>query len=113
MQDKIRSATLGSIDEITKTLLDLAKAGDVSAANLLLSRTAAPVKAVAPPIEIDLTSDNPAEQVAQITRAMAAGEVPVDSGKVLIDAIGIRLQLETINVIEERLAALEQKGARR
>lgn len=69
---------------INKALLE----GDMTAASLVMSRVAAPLRARAERVEFDFDPDAPvAEQAKQIMVAVSEGRVDPDTGKMLLDML--------------------------
>ena len=91
-------------------MIELAKAGDMSATQFLANRLAPAPKAVAPVIEIDVDGDlSAAERVRAIVGAAMEGRISPDQAKTLVDVIATETQLTQLGEIEGRLLALEAK----
>lgn len=107
---KLREAAAPEWDGIIRTVIELAKAGDMSAAQFLANRLAPAPKAVAPVIEIDVDGDlSAAERVRAIVGAAMEGRISPDQAKTLVDVIATETQLTQLGEIEGRLSALESK----
>ncbi len=97
--------------EIAQTVIDQAKAGDLTAARLVLDRLAPPAKER--PVFLDLPDTGTAQGVSHaqqaILQAVAAGELLPGEGATLAGIIeGRRKALET-QELEARISALEAK----
>lgn len=100
--------------EIARVVTDAAKEGDLQAASLVLSRIAPALRPEAQPIQFAFDPEaSTAKQVEAILAAMASGEVPVDLGKQLIDAVKALADVRAVEDLEGRIAALEDKETRR
>jgi len=100
--------------EITEAVVAAAKAGDLSAARMVLDRLAPPAKER--PIALVLPDTNTAEGVSaaqqSILQAVAAGDLLPGEGTALAGiAEGRRKALETLE-LERRIAALEERHDR-
>jgi len=97
--------------EITEAVITAAKAGDLTAARMVLDRLAPPAKER--PVSLDLPATDTTEGIAQaqgaILAAVAAGELLPGEGTALAGIVeGHRRALET-QELEQRIAALEEK----
>lgn len=96
--------------EIARVVIDAAKAGDMTAANMVLQRLSPPLRARAEKVTFELSPDAPlTEQAQQIMTAVAAGDIDPETGKLLIDAISAFAGLKQVDDLEQRLLALEGK----
>ena len=97
--------------EITETIIDAAKGGDLAAARLVLERLAPPMRER--PISVDLPSTDSADGIAAaqgvILQAVATGELLPGEGETLAGIVETRRKaLETLE-LEARITALEGK----
>lgn len=97
--------------EITAAVITAAKAGDLTAARMVLDRLAPPAKER--PVRLDLPDTGTAQGVSDaqhaILQAVAAGELLPGEGATLAGIVeGRRKALET-QELEARIAALETK----
>jgi hypothetical protein len=102
------------VPEILKKLLDLAKAGDVAAAKLILERVVPPVRAKDIPGCIPMIGATLAQRAQSITIAAAEGEVSTAVAEAAMGLLqGQARLIETTEVLErlEKLEAL-QAGAK-
>lgn len=101
----------GEADTITRTCIEAAKGGDMTAIRLVLERLLPPAKER--PLKLDLpevqTAEGVAEAQAAILRAVAAGEIlPGEAASLTGIVESRRRAIETAD-LENRIAALEQK----
>lgn len=98
--------------EITETVIAQARAGDLTAARMILDRLAPPARER--PVSIDLPETDSAEGInaasLALLQAAAAGEITPGEGATLAGIVeGRRKALETLE-LERRIAALEEKN---
>jgi hypothetical protein len=99
----------GEASDVLRAMVDRAKAGDVSAATLILSRVwparkGRPVELVFPPLHraADLVA-----ALAAVAEAMARGELSPDEAHLVADVLEVqRRSIETAD-LEQRLVVLE------
>jgi hypothetical protein len=98
-------------EEITQTVIDAAKSGDLTAARLVLERLAPPAKER--PISIELPSIQGSEGIAAaqeaILQAVAAGEILPGEASTLAAIVENRRKAIETEELEKRIAALEAK----
>lgn len=95
---------------IVRKLAELAKEGDVPAANALLDRIWPKLRTVAPCVEIPLPGDGAlAAKAGAIVDAVTRGHLAPDIGSELINALGAIARLRELDELEQRLRALEAK----
>ncbi|UYG01768.1 DUF5681 domain-containing protein [Halomonas sp. LR3S48] len=108
--DELRSLLEGDAQEVAKKVLEAAKTGDMQACRLVLERLVPAVKPAQQPVEFDLDVDAPlADQARQILAAVAAGDLPADQAKALLDALAGVVRVVELDEVSRRLAALEEK----
>jgi hypothetical protein len=96
---------------VARVITEAALAGDMTAAQILLSRCAPPIKAQAERVEFDLSPDAPlAEQAQQILSAIAAGKVDPDTGRTLIASLHAVADIRATEELENRIIILEAKS---
>lgn len=98
--------------EITEAVIEQARAGDLTAARMILDRLAPPARER--PVTIDLPDAETAEGInaasLAVLQAAAAGEITPGEGATLAGIVeGRRKALETLE-LERRIAALEAKN---
>jgi ribosomal protein S20 len=95
---------------IARTVIEAAKAGDMSAASLVLQRLSPPLRAAAEKVVFDLDQTLPlTEQAKQIMTAVSQGCIDPDTGAMLIACLDRVGNLKAVEELEARLAALENK----
>lgn len=97
--------------EIARVVIEAAKGGDMTAANMVLQRLSPPLRSRAEKVTFELDADKPlSEQAQQVLTAVAAGDIDPETGKLLIDAIGAFAGIKQVDDLEARLAALEGRA---
>lgn len=103
----LRKSIVNEMPEIVKTLVDLAKNGDVQAAKVLLDRVCPPLRPQALPIEVEMGDTLP-NTGGNILSAILSGDIPPDIGSILIKALTDQGKLIELQEIAERLKRLEK-----
>lgn len=99
----------GETERLTRKAVELALEGDVTALRLCLERIAPALKSVAPPVSVSLTNPGSlAETAKNFLQAAAGGELPPDLAAQLISAVSVIARVEEIEIMKERLEALER-----
>lgn len=106
---KLRAAVGQDFDEIVQAVIKAAKAGDMSAASLLLARVAPAVKPVQEPVAVSLAGETLTEKAGAILDAVSRGELPISDAKQLLDGIGAVAKITEIDELVRRVEALEKK----
>ena len=105
---KLTEAFCADAKAIVRKVVEAALAGDMQAANIVISRLQPPLKARAETVEFDLdTTKSLTEQAAQVLNAVAAGQVDPDTGQQIINSITAFAGLKQIDELEGRLSTLE------
>ena len=105
---ELRELIRPHVPELVEKALDMARAGDPAALRLLLDRALPPLKPSAEPVAVPLDPSAPLpEQGAAILQAVAAGTVPPDVGKALLEALAAQGRLLELHELARRVAALE------
>ena len=104
----LRKSIANDLPEIIKTLVNLAKGGDVQAAKVLLDRCCPALKPQAMPICLPVNGTL-AEQGNEIIRATMGGQMPPDIGSQLITALSNQGKLIELQEITERLQHIEKQ----
>ncbi len=102
----LRKAISDSMPEIIQMLIDSALAGDISAANSLLSRCVPMLKAEAQPITLPVV-DGLAAQGGVIIRSIMSGKTAPDVGAALITALASQSKIVEIDDLIKRIEVLE------
>lgn len=105
---KITRALLDDAPAIARVVIDAALAGDLQAASMVLSRCAPALRPEAQPVKFDFDpSASTVQQIESVLGAVANGDVPVDLGKQLIDAIKALADVRAIDELLPRVITLE------
>lgn len=95
-------------DELIELAIAGARAGDMTALAMLLTRAIAPVRPEAAPVAFARPAGASASDWARsVLAAVADGQLAPDTGKHLIDAIAAVANITALDEIEKRLTALE------
>jgi len=103
----LRKSIADEMPDILKTLVNLAKEGDVQAAKVLLDRICPPLKPQALPIALPVNGEL-SEQGGEIIKATLAGHIPPDIGSQLITALENQAKLIETSDLIKRIEILEQ-----
>lgn len=96
--------------EIATSVIEAAKAGDMQAASLVLSRIEPPLRSRPERVQFDLDANAPlTEQARQVLTAIAGGQLSPETGRVVIDSIGAFAKLREADEFELRLRELEER----
>ena len=105
---KVTAALLDDAQHIAGVVVAAAKAGDLQAAGLVLSRVMPTLASQAEKVQFDLDPSAPlGKQVEQVLAAMKDGEIAPDNAKRIIETIESLGAIREMDDIEERLAELE------
>ena len=97
---------------VARVVMDAALGGCMTAANLVLSRLAPPLRARSEKVEFELTPDAPlTTQAQQILTAISVGNIDPETGQLLINCISSFASLKATDELEHRLSALEGRQA--
>jgi|SRR5690554_7659015 len=106
---RLREAINQDADEIVKALITEAKAGDVSAAKILLDRICPALKNEAQAVDLpELSAGSLTERATAALDAVAAGELAPDVAAQLIQSVGTLARVVEIDELEQRLTAIEK-----
>lgn len=105
---KLRQRVLADFDEIVEALMSQAKAGDVAAASLLLSRTCPPLRASPEPVKFSLAPGDLTEKAEGILGETSAGTLTVDDGAKLITSLAGIAKVREIDELAKRLDNIEE-----
>lgn len=103
----LRKSIAEDMPEIIKTLVELAKGGDVAAAKVLIDRICPPLKPQALPVNIETGATLP-ETGGNVVTATLSGAVPPDIGSMLIRALAEQGKLIELQEMTDRLTRLEK-----
>lgn len=105
---EIRARLEAGADDVTAVVLEAAKNGDMQAARLILERIVPTVKSVAEPVQFDLDNSDLPASARSILSAVAAGDLPPDQGKALIDSVVSMARVIEVAALEQQLAELRE-----
>ncbi|WP_429108591.1 DUF5681 domain-containing protein [Aeromonas media] len=115
--NKTTSMIRAACPEILEAVIEQAKAGDLQAAALILSRGIPTLKASHEPVQILTTSQlefmSPSQRADAINNAALTGRVSADVAANLLDGITKGCAILESTDLAERVTELEQKAAQR
>jgi hypothetical protein len=107
---KLRALIAQHLPEIIEQLTEKARAGDIQAARLLLERVVPPVKAMDPPVHIDMArSHGLTERGETVLNAMADGLLTPGQAGTLLGGLGSMARIKEIDELTIRIEALEKR----
>lgn len=96
--------------EIAQKVVEAAKAGDITAANIVLQRLSPPLRPRSERVKFELDATAPLyAQGQQIMKAVAASELDPETGKLLIECLNSFAGLRQVDDLAARLDRLEGK----
>lgn len=109
-RDKVAQALNDQGPEVARVVVESALNGDMTAAGLVLSRIAPPLRAKPDLVQFQLNSDLPlAEQARQIMQAVADAKLDADTARILIGCLNSVANIEAVEDFERRLQVVEGK----
>lgn len=103
----LRARLAEGAEAVTKKVLAAAKKGDMQACRLILERLVPALKPITEPVHFELDDTDLITSARSIMRAIAAGALPSEQGKVLLDAVlGMSRVIEVVD-LDRRLRAIE------
>ncbi len=102
----LRKSIVADMPEIIKTLVNLAKSGDVQAAKVLLDRICPPLKPQALSINLPV-NESLAKQGGEIIKATMAGTIPPDIASQLISVLAAQSKIIEVEELTKRIEVLE------
>lgn len=101
-------AIVDEVQEVLDVVIKRAKAGDMTAAGLLMARVIPTLRPRAERVEFALdTRGSLLSQAEQVLQAIANGELEPDVGKSLLDSLGSFATLKQVDELALRIGALE------
>jgi hypothetical protein len=106
----LRATLAADLPAIVRKLVEAAKAGDVSAASLILSRCMAPLRPSREPVEVEGINANASatETARGLIAAALRGELPSDAAAELVAALGAVAKVREVDELAARIDALER-----
>jgi len=110
-RNALRDALGADLPAIVRKLVEAAKAGDVAAASLILSRCLPPLRPSRELVEVPgVPAGASATEIAQaLVTAATRGELPSDAAAELVAALGAVARLREVDELAARLSALEEE----
>lgn len=105
---RLRAGLDQHLPDILTALVEAAKAGDVTAARVILDRVLPSLKPNEQPIVLDLAGDTLTNQGRAVLSAVAAGVLAPAQGSQLIAAIGALARVTEIDELTIRITKLEE-----
>ncbi len=105
----IREKLAAGADAVTKKILAAAKKGDMQACRLILERLVPPVKATAEVVSFDLDDTDLPSAAKSILRAVAAGNLPPDQGRSLIEGLGAVARVIEVAELQKAVEELREQ----
>lgn len=94
---------------MTKKVLTAAKKGDMQACRLILERLVPPIKPTAETVCFELDDTDLPSAAKSILRAVAAGELPPDQGKALIEGLGAVARVIEVAELQKAVEELREQ----
>lgn len=96
--------------DLAAAIIQKALDGDTMAMGLVLARVQPPLRATYEPVAFDLDrSLTLTEQAGQIIEAISKGQLSVDQGKMLLDALGTYASLKQVDELAAEILAIKQR----
>ena len=105
---ELRRVLEGGADGAVKTIMVAAEGGDMAACRLILDRVVPPSKPVYQPVSFELDDSDLPAAARSVVKAIAAGELPADQGKMILDGLANMAKIIEITELAERVAELEK-----
>jgi hypothetical protein len=106
---KLRAAVGKDFDALLQAVMEAAKGGDMTAANLLLSRVVPTVRPVQEPVKVEMPGEALTDKAGAILDAVSRGELSPLDGKALLDSLGAVAKITEIDDLIKRVEVLEGK----
>lgn len=105
---EIRARLEAGAEEVTSAVMEAARGGDMQACRLILERIVPAVKPVAEPVQFPLDDSDLPACARSILAAIAAGTLPPDQGKALIDSVVSMARVVEVAQLEQQLVELRE-----
>lgn len=110
-QQRLRDAVGPRFDELVQTVVDAAIAGDMHAANILLTRMVPPMRPVQDPQTFPMQGETLTAKAESVLDAVASGKLSAVDGKLVLDALAgvVKVQdsEQTVRQLEQIQAILK------
>jgi hypothetical protein len=107
-RSRIAKAFMDDAENIAKKVVEAALAGNLQAANIVLSRCQPVLKSRAEKVTFTLDPDGSLTEQARA--AVAAGEIDPETGRILIEAISSFGGLKEVDELRSRLDAIDARS---
>jgi len=94
---------------VGKKVMAAAKKGDMQACRLILERLVPPIKPTAEPVQFELDDTDLPSAAKSILRAIAAGDLPPDQGRHLIEGLSAVARVIEVAELEKAVEELRQQ----
>lgn len=106
---ELRKKLESSADNAVQTIMKAAKEGDMAACRLILDRVVPPSKPVFTPVAFELDNSDLPSAARSVIEAIAAGDLPADQGKMILDGLANVAKIIEITELEQRISSLERE----
>lgn len=106
---ELRARLAEGADAVTRKVLSAAKKGDMQACRLILERLVPPIKPTAETVRFELDDSDLPSAAKSILRAVAAGELPPDQGKALIEGLGAVARVIEVAELQKAVEELREQ----
>lgn len=104
----LREKLASGSDDVVAVVLEKAREGDMQACRLILERIVPAIKPVSDAVRFDIDASDLPSSARSILSAIAAGQIPPDQGKALIDAVASMARVTEVAELEQQLAELRE-----
>lgn len=106
---ELRARLAEGAEAVTRQVLTAAKNGDMQACRLILERLVPPIKPRAETVRFELDDSDLPSAAKSILRAVAAGELPPDQGKALIEGLGAVARVIEVAELQKAVEELREQ----
>ena len=96
-------------DGIRHKVLEMAKGGDLAAIRIVAERVGPPLKAVEPPVALEMQGETITEKAYSVLTALGDGQLAPGQAAQLISALSALAQVQKVDELSKRLEALDGK----
>ena len=104
----LREKLASGSDDVVAVVMEKAREGDMQACRLILERIVPAIKPVSEAVRFDIDATDLPSSARSILSAIAAGQIPPDQGKALIDAVASMARVTEVAELEQQLAELRE-----
>lgn len=94
---------------VAKKVMAAAKKGDMQACRLILERLVPPIKPTAEPVQFELDDTDLPSAAKSILKAIAAGDLPPDQGRHLIEGLSAVARVIEVAELEKAVEELRRQ----